>query len=84
MHDVVYPDMFDLSEFGGVTFVGSVPSYGEYEGSTLGAFEIAVLDPRGSIVPSDIKSDGIHPTYSGSEKLANLIWGTMEDRNMYR
>lgn len=84
VHDVIYPDMFDLSEYGGSTYSGSVPGYGVYAGSTLGAFEIAVLDPRSSIVPSDIKSDDIHPTYSGSEKLANLIWGAMVDRNMYR
>ncbi len=83
-HDVVYPDMFDLSEYGGSAVSGSVPGYGVYEGSTLGAFQIAVLDPRSSIVDSDIKSDDIHPTYSGSVKLANLIWGVLVDRNMYR
>lgn len=82
--DSVYPDMFDLSEFGGTTFSGSVPGYGVYEGSTLGSFQIAILDPRSSILNSDIKSDGIHPTYSGSTKLANLIWGVLVDRNMYR
>ncbi len=84
VHDVVYPDMFDLSEFGGSTYSGSVGSYGTYQGSTLGTFNIGVLDPRSSIVPSDIKSDGIHPTYSGSVKLGNLIWGTMVDQTMYR
>lgn len=32
------------------------------------------IDPRWTINDSDIKSDGIHPTTSGSQKLANLIW----------
>jgi len=82
--DNVYPDMFDLSEYGGTTYSGTVAGYGIYQGSTLGDFNIAVLDPRSSIIPNDIKSDGIHPTYSGSVKLANLIWGTMVDQNMYR
>ena len=84
VHDVIYPDMFDLSEYGGSVHSGSVPGYGIYRGSTLGVFQISVLDPRDSILPSDIKSDNIHPTYSGSEKLANLIWGVMVDRGMYR
>lgn len=84
VHDVVYPDMFDLSGQGGSTYSGSVSGYGTFMGSTLGGFNIAVVDPRSSIAPNDIKSDGIHPTYSGSVKLGNLIWGTMVDQNMYR
>ncbi|MCP5043486.1 MAG: hypothetical protein GY944_20860 [bacterium] len=84
VHDVVYPDMFDLSGSGGSNYSGSVPGYGTFYGSTLGGFNIAVMDPRGVIVPNDLKSDGIHPTYSGSNKLANLIWGTMVDQSMYR
>ena len=84
VHDVIYPDMFDLSGSGGTNFNGSVGSYGTYHGSQLGGFQIAVADPRSSIVNSDLKSDGIHPTSSGSTKLANLIWGVMVDRNYYR
>jgi len=83
-YDFLYPDVFDLSGSGGSTYSGSVGSYGTYVGSVLGSFDIAFADPRSSIVPSDIKSDDIHPTYSGSSKLANLIWGVMIDRNMYR
>ncbi|MDP6977975.1 MAG: hypothetical protein QF570_05145 [Myxococcota bacterium] len=84
VHDALYPDMFDLTPYGGSYYSGSVAGYGTFYGSTLGAFNLAVMDPRGSIVPSDLKSDGIHPTYSGSVKLGNLIWGTMVDQNMYR
>jgi hypothetical protein len=83
-YDNLYPDMFDLSEYGGVTDSGVVPGYGEYHGSHLGTFDIFLLDPRDYILASDIKSDDIHPTYSGSVKLANLIWGTLVAENMYR
>ncbi len=83
-YDNIYPDLFDLSGAGGSTFSGSVPGYGVYNGSSLGAFQVALADPRSSIVASDIKSDDIHPTYSGSSKLANLIWGVLTQRSMYR
>jgi len=83
-YDVLYPDLFDLTPYGGTTYSGTVPGYGVYSGSVLGSFDLAVADPRSSIVDSDIKSDDIHPTYSGSVKLANLIWGVMVDQNMYR
>lgn len=43
-----------------------------------------LVDPRADIVPSQIKSDGIHPTASGSEELANLIWNEMVARGTYR
>lgn len=32
------------------------------------------VDPRSSIINSDINIDGIHPSSSGSRKLADLIW----------
>jgi len=79
-YDNLYPGLFDF----GSTFSGSVSSYGGYYGGSLGGFEAAMTDPRGSIQPGDIVSDDIHPAYSGSVKLANLIWGVMVDRNMYR
>lgn len=50
----------------------------------LGAGGAYLVDPRPDIVPSQIISDGIHPTYSGSEVLANLIWDVMVDEDMYR
>ena len=83
-YDYIYPDMFDLSEYGGANVAGTVSGYGEYYGSTLGEFCICVADPRDYVFASDLKSDDIHPTYSGSEKLANLIWGVMTQQNMYR
>ena len=36
------------------------------------------VDPRSSIVASDIIGDGIHPNSSGSQKLANLIWPKLQ------
>lgn len=43
-----------------------------------------LIDPRGDIVASQVKSDGIHPTASGSQELANMIWAEMVAQNMYR
>ncbi len=36
------------------------------------------VDPRGVINSSDIIVDGIHPSTSGSKKIANLIWPVLE------
>ncbi len=36
------------------------------------------VDPRQTIVNSDIIFDGIHPSSSGSEKLADLIWPRLQ------
>ena len=82
-YDNLYPDLFDFTPYGGTMFAGST-GYGDYYGSDLGAFSIAVADPRDYIVPGDLKSDGIHPKYSGSYKLANMIWGVMTQKNYYR
>lgn len=38
----------------------------------------AFIDPRSSIVNSDIIIDGVHPATSGSQKLANLIWAKLK------
>ena len=83
-YDNLYPDMFDLSEYGGTTYSGSVTNYGEFYGSVLNGVNFAMTDPRDFILPTDIVSDDIHPAYSGSYKLANLIWGVMVDQDMYR
>lgn len=38
------------------------------------AVNCTFIDPRSTIKDSDIKTDAIHPTTSGSQKLADLIW----------
>jgi hypothetical protein len=38
------------------------------------------IDPRPYITNSDIIIDGIHPTASGSQKLANLVWPLLKTR----
>ncbi len=43
-----------------------------------------LVDPRANILPSHLKSDNIHPTYAGSQILANLIWDKMVQGGMYR
>ncbi len=43
-----------------------------------------LIDSRGDIEPNHIKSDDIHPTYAGSEILANLIWNVMVAEDTYR
>lgn len=50
-------------------------------GSGGGAYAI---DPRGDISYSDVKTDGIHPTATGSSILAGLIYAKMEAEGMYR
>jgi hypothetical protein len=47
-------------------------------------FKVLLVDPRSSIKSSDIKKDNIHPTTSGSKKLADLIWSAMYWGKMYR
>jgi lysophospholipase L1-like esterase len=37
------------------------------------------LDPRSKITNSDIIIDGVHPTTSGSKKLADLIWAKLKN-----
>ena len=33
------------------------------------------IDPTSTITKEDIVADGLHPTTTGSQKLADLIWG---------
>jgi hypothetical protein len=50
------------------------------------SFKVLLVDPRSTIKSSDIKggNDNIHPTTSGSNKLAGLIWSAMYWGKMYR
>jgi hypothetical protein len=52
-------------------------------GTVYSGFKATLVDPRPNITPTDIKSDNIHPTYSGSQKLANLIYNAMLAGGMY-
>ncbi len=58
--------------------------FGPYEPSDITGVKYCYVDPRDVIKEVDIKSDNIHPTYSGSEKLATLIWNKMVEKDMYR
>ncbi|MBZ4416809.1 SGNH/GDSL hydrolase family protein [Myxococcus sp. RHSTA-1-4] len=42
--------------------------------------DCAFVDPRPVITNADIKSDGVHPTTSGSNKIAGLIWSELGPR----
>ncbi|MCP3062647.1 hypothetical protein LXT21_28065 [Myxococcus sp. K38C18041901] len=44
------------------------------------AVDCDFVDPRSAITNADIKADGVHPTTSGSNKIANLIWSKLEPR----
>jgi len=55
--------------------------YGDMRLSQACAYSTAnctFVDPRSIINDSDIIIDGIHPTSSGSRKLANLVWPVLE------
>ncbi len=66
-------------------YPGIFPSaYSGYPALIMTGFKSLLYDPRGVIVPTDIKSDSIHPTSSGSQKLANGIWTCMVAGGMYR
>ncbi|BCS96790.1 hypothetical protein DSLASN_24220 [Desulfoluna limicola] len=58
--------------------------FGDASLNLYGAGGAYLVDPRPNIVPSQIKSDDIHPTYSGSDVLANLIWNVMVAEDTYR
>ncbi len=49
-------------------------------------FKALFLDSRPymTMTSADIKSDNIHPTTAGSQKLTNLIWDAMVKGSMYR
>lgn len=47
---------------------------------TNSAANCVFVDPRSSVKNADIISDGIHPTTSGSNKIADLIWPHLSSR----
>ncbi|NMO13539.1 SGNH/GDSL hydrolase family protein [Pyxidicoccus fallax] len=42
--------------------------------------DCSFVDPRPVVTNADVKSDGVHPTTSGSNKIAGLIWAELEPR----
>ncbi len=66
-------------------YPGIFPSfYSGYPALVMTGFKALLVDSRPFITDADIKSDDIHPTSSGSQKLANLIWNCMVAGSMYR
>jgi len=78
---VVYQGYYHV-KFGliGTTALNQAVDYGNTKlasalaNSTFPAADKVYIDPRPYITNSDIIIDGIHPTASGSQKLANLVW----------
>ncbi|SFM36860.1 SGNH/GDSL hydrolase family protein [Marinobacter zhejiangensis] len=55
--------------------------YGDYrlaQACRYSAVNCQFVDPRSAINDSDIIADGIHPTTTGSRKLASLIWPKLQ------
>lgn len=67
----------------GTTALNPAVDYGDtklklaVQNATLVPYRV-FIDPRSSIVNSDIIIDGVHPTDSGSKKLAGLIWNKLK------
>ena len=53
---------------------------GEGDACNNANVDCTFIDPRNAINDNDIISDAIHPTTSGSLKLANLIWPELADK----
>ena len=78
---LVYQGYYNV-KFGliGSTTLNDAVAYGNTKlsqavtNSTFPAVDKVYIDPRPYITNSDIIIDGIHPTASGSQKLANLVW----------
>jgi lysophospholipase L1-like esterase len=70
----------------GTTTLNPAVDYGDtmlakaVKNATAGPRYRVYIDPRTTIVDSDIVSDGIHPNSSGSSKLANLIWPKLKTK----
>ena len=68
----------------GSTTLNDAVDYGDLKLSQAVANATAInhrvfVDPRGHLnTSSDIVFDGVHPSESGSEKLANLVWAELE------
>jgi hypothetical protein len=81
VQNVVYQGYYRI-KFGwiGTTTLNPAVDYGNLKlsqalaNSTFPSANKVYIDPRPYITNSDIISDGVHPTTSGSKKLADLLW----------
>ncbi|MFP2933167.1 hypothetical protein ACLESO_50080 [Pyxidicoccus sp. 3LG] len=82
--DVVYLGYYHLK--GGLLGADDLDEAVDYGDQVLAAacsnavVDCAFVDPRPVITNADIKSDGVHPATSGSNKIAGLIWAELEPR----
>ncbi len=83
--NLIYLGYYNL-KFGviGTTTLNPAVAYGNTKlsqavaNATAGPGYRVFIDPRSSITNSDIIIDGVHPSTSGSQKLANLIWNKLK------
>lgn len=80
--DVIYLGYYyPVSGSLGASSLGDAVDYGDdaiSDACDNSVVDCTFIDPRGVIGSSDIVSDGVHPSTSGSEKLAALIWPELE------
>jgi hypothetical protein len=77
--DTAYSDYYP-----GVFYSGTYAGYPALIGSGFKALLIDTRNLPGWNPANDIKSDDIHPTASGSQKLTDAIWNCMVAANMHR
>ncbi|XXF74894.1 hypothetical protein P2318_17625 [Myxococcaceae bacterium GXIMD 01537] len=79
--DVVYLGYYRTKS--GLLGAGDLTEAVDYGDQILGSactnavVDCDFVDPRSAITNADIKSDGVHPTTSGSNKIAGLIWSKL-------
>jgi len=79
VNDVIYLGYYHTT--GNKTNLIQAVDYGDTKlalACTNTAANCSFVDPRSVIVAADVKSDGIHPETSGSQKLADLVWPELQ------
>ncbi|MDA3895545.1 MAG: hypothetical protein PF482_05285 [Desulfobacteraceae bacterium] len=79
---VIYSGYYDL-KFGliGTTALNDAVDYGQVKLSLAcsnSTVDCTFVNPQPIMTSSDLVVDGVHPTTSGSEKIAGLIWPVLE------